>query len=213
MFLYQNHFSMILIGYSGHAYVVSEILFAMGLKVDAYCDRAEKENNPLQITYLGNEFIPKALEAMQKNKFFIAIGNNHIRRNIFDKLGLQSLFPINAIHPLAVVSTKMQMGTSGIMISSGVCINPFSIIGNGVICNTGCIIEHECQIGDFAHIGPGAVLCGNVHIGENSFVGAQSVVREGIKIGKNVIIGAGSVVVKDIPDNFKVAGNPTRPLA
>ncbi len=32
----------------------------------------------------------------------------------------------------------------------------------------------------------------------------------GVKIGSIVIVGAGSVVIKDIPDNCKIAGNPTR---
>ncbi|MEO6868586.1 MAG: acetyltransferase [Ginsengibacter sp.] len=204
---------MILIGYGGHGYVAYCIAKAMGKEFTGYCDIDQKEYNPFNLEYFGSEQKNGAIEFLKKRPFFIAIGYNEIRRAVFQTLAEKNIFPINLIHPSAVICPSAAIGHYGIMIASNVCINPLSKIGKGAICNTGCIIEHECQIGDFAHIGPGAVLCGNVHIGENSFVGAKSVIREEIKIGKNVIIGAGSVVVKDIPDNSKVAGNPARPLS
>ncbi|MEO7044432.1 MAG: acetyltransferase [Ferruginibacter sp.] len=204
---------MILIGYSGHSYVVIGILRELGEKVTGYCDFELKQKNPFLLDYLGTELSEEGFRALTQNDFFISIGNNFTRQSIFNALSLKNLFPINIIHPGAIIDSSAKLAMYGIMVAPNVTINALSIIGQGVICNTGCIIEHECQIGDFAHIGPGAVLCGNVHVGENSFVGAKSVVREAIKIGKNVIIGAGSVVVKDIPDNSKVAGNPARPLS
>ncbi|MFS8083404.1 MAG: acetyltransferase [Ginsengibacter sp.] len=203
---------MILIGYSGHSYVVNGILQALGKKVTGYCDFELKEKNPYLIDYIGKELSDKGISALSENEFFIAIGNNITRRNIFCELALRNLFPVNIIHPGTIIDPSVKLAKNGVMVAPNVTINALAYVGEGVICNTGCIIEHECQIGHFAHIGPGAVLCGNVQVGENTFVGAKSVVREGIKIGKNVIIGAGSVVVKDIPDNAKVAGNPARPL-
>lgn len=199
---------VILIGYSGHAYVAYGIFRTAGADVFAYCDAQEKEYNPFGLQYLGTESSDEALNAFHENDFFISIGNNRIRRAVFESLAQKGRYPVNAVHASAIICPSSQIEKSGVMISAGAVINPLSRVGKGVICNTGCIIEHECAISDFAHIGPGAVLCGNVTVGENTFVGAGAVVRQGIKIGSNVMVGAGSVVVKDIPDNSTVMGCP-----
>ncbi len=201
---------IILIGYSGHAYVAHSIYTSAGKEVFAYCDSAIKENNPFNLEYLGDENFENVFFALSNNAFFIAIGDNHTRRKVYENLAVKSIFPINAIHASAIICSSTTIGKSGVMISAGVIINPLSKIGNGVICNTGCIIEHDCIIGDFAHIAPGAILCGNVSVGKNSFIGAGSVIKQGITIGKNVVVGAGSVVIKDIPDNTTAYGNPAQ---
>lgn len=201
---------MILIGYSGHAFVVYNILNTMGRVVTGYCDNNEKEFNPFNLSYLGSEKSETALNLLNTDDFFISVGDNNIRKNIFDYLASKQRLPINAIHPSAIISEDSHLFSNGVMVSAGVIINPLSKIANGVICNTGSIIEHECEIGQFSHIGPGAILCGNTHIGEKTFVGAGTVVRQGITIGNNVIIGAGSVVVKNIADNSTVMGCPAK---
>lgn len=201
---------MILIGYSGHAYVVTGILHAAGKKIIGYCDVSEKDSNPFNLPYIGSEASPEAIKAFQKNDFFIAVGDNNIRRKIYEQLEKHNLFPANAIHPSAVLDATATLAKHGIMVAANVTINPLVSVGIGAICNTGAIIEHECIIGNFAHIGPGAVLCGNVKIGEGAFIGAHAVIRQGINIGKNAVIGAGAVVVKDVADNVTVMGVPAK---
>lgn len=201
---------MLIIGYSGHAFVVCGILHAAGKKVRAYCDTKEKAINPFRLEYLGKETDPAATDTIKKEGFFIAIGDNTIRRKIYRHFEENNLYPVNAIHPTAIIDAGATLGKYGIMVSAGVCINPLAAIGNGAICNTGCIIEHECVVGEFSHIGPGAVLCGNVTVGEGTFIGASSVIRQGISIGKNAMVGAGSVIIKNLQDNEVVAGNPAR---
>jgi sugar O-acyltransferase (sialic acid O-acetyltransferase NeuD family) len=196
-----NHPNIILIGYSGHAYVAHGIITAAGRNVTGYCDREEKQYNPFDLTYFGAETTEQAQKAFTENGYFIAIGDNAIRQRIYQILTPEQFWPINAIHPSAA---------NCVMIAAGVLINPLATIGTGAICNTGCIIEHECEVGAFAHIGPGAILCGNVHVGECSFVGAGAVVRQGISIGSNVMVGAGAVVVKDVPDGATVVGVPAK---
>ena len=203
---------MLLIGYSGHSYVINGIFKEMGERVTGYCDFTEKEANPLGLQYLGSETSSSGLKALKDESFFISVGNNELRSKIFTSLAKSDLFPVNAIHPTSVIDNSAIISSRGVMIGSNVTINAFAKIEEGVICNTHCVIEHECIIGKFAHIAPGAVLCGNVHVGENSLIGASSVIREGIRIGNNVTVGAGSVVVKNIENNTKVAGNPARPL-
>ena len=200
---------MVIIGYSGHAYVVIDIFLNAGRLVTAYCDSEEKSLNPYHLSYLGKE--TEIFHKLKRFDFFACVGHNGIREKIHTFLSKHLGDPINAIHPSAVVSASVKMG-EGIMIAANATINPLAEIGKGVICNTSTSIDHECIIGDFTHIAPGAVLCGNVKVGRSSFIGANSVIRQGITIGNNVIIGAGTVVVKDIPDNSTVVGNPARKL-
>lgn len=201
---------MILIGYSGHAFVVYGILNSTSKRVAGYCDREEKPFNPFGLAYFGTENSDTGIKALQQEGFFIAIGDNAIRKKIYEQLAEKGLLPANAIHASAVIDPSASIAGNGVMLSANATINPLARIGVGAICNTGCIIEHECVVGDFSHIGPGAVLCGNVTVGAGTFVGANAVVRQGITIGKKAMIGAGAVVVKDVPDGATVIGVPAK---
>jgi sugar O-acyltransferase (sialic acid O-acetyltransferase NeuD family) len=198
-----------IVGYSGHSFVIIDILLSAGRLVSAYCDSEEKEFNPYHLNYLGKE--TEVIHQLKKYDFFACVGHNAIREKIHTNLSQYLGNPINAIHPSAVISASVKMG-DGVMIAANATLNPLVEIGRGVICNTSTSIDHECIIGDFSHIAPGAVLCGNVTVGRSSFIGANSVIRQGIHIGNNVTIGAGTVVVKDIPDGATVVGNPAKNL-
>jgi sugar O-acyltransferase (sialic acid O-acetyltransferase NeuD family) len=201
---------MVLIGYSGHAFVVYGIFKASGKNVTGYCDVAEKAYNPFNLPYFGTENSGTGLDAIKASGYFIAVGDNGLRRKIYESLQKNNLLSANAIHPSAVIDASANIATQGVMIAANATINPLASIATGAICNTSCIIEHECVVGEFSHIGPGAVLCGNVKIGAGSFVGANAVIRQGITIGNSAMIGAGAVVVKDVPDGATVIGVPAR---
>jgi len=201
---------MVLIGYSGHAFVVYGIFKAAGIGISGYCDVAEKAYNPFGLPYLGTEDSETGTDAIKGHGCFIAVGDNQIRRKIYEGLQKNNLSSANAFHPSAVIDTSAIIATEAVMIAANAVINPLASIATGAICNTGCIIEHECVVGEFAHIGPGAVLCGNVTIGDGTFVGANAVIRQGITVGKNAMIGAGAVVIKDVADNVTVTGVPAK---
>jgi sugar O-acyltransferase (sialic acid O-acetyltransferase NeuD family) len=196
---------IILIGYSGHAFVVADILIQSGETVMGYCEQNEKQLNPFRLKYMGMQTDEAVKKSLKKYSHFVAIGDNAVRKRIYESV--QHDFEIcNAIHPSSIVATHVQMG-SGTMIGANCIINPLARIGNAVICNTGSIIEHECIIEDYVHLAPGSVLCGNVTVGEGSFIGANAVIKQGITIGKNCIIGAGSVILKNVEDGKVVVGN------
>lgn len=198
--------NVILVGYSGHAYVVIDILKKNHRKLEGYCEINNKIHNPYKLKYLGNE--NNLFESHYQNfEFFVAIGDNKMRNIIFLNLFNKKAKFTSVIHPNATLSSELKFGEM-VLIAGGCTINPFSKIGNGVICNTGASIDHECQIGDFSHIGPNAVLCGNVKVGIKTFIGANAVIKEGVSIGDNSVIGAGSVILKNVPNNSLVVGNP-----
>jgi len=204
---------IVIIGYSGHAYVVIETLNRMNRSVIGYFDTNEKEKNPYNLSYFGSEVEEKNLSEFKSKEFFVGIGNNLRRQMVFNKMVNKFGYsiPMNVIDPSAVISSTASF-KNGVLVASNVAVNALADIGQGVILNTSSVIEHECIIGDFSHIAPGAVLAGNVTIGDRSFVGANSVIREGTKVGKDVVIGAGAVVTKDVPDGITIIGNPWRKL-
>jgi sugar O-acyltransferase (sialic acid O-acetyltransferase NeuD family) len=199
----------VVIGYSGHSYVILDILLNNGYKIIGYCEKEPKAKNPYSLNYLGPENDSEVLKILKNHSAFIAIGDNKIRESIFSRLMQEKVKCPALIHSQSIIS-KQVLICEGTVIMPGVIINSQSKIGKAVICNSSAIIEHECHVGDYAHIAPGAVLAGNVSIGNNSFIGANSVIKQGIKVGANVIVGAGSVVVKDISDGLTVYGNPAR---
>jgi sugar O-acyltransferase (sialic acid O-acetyltransferase NeuD family) len=197
----------IIIGYSGHSFVVLDILFSNQYMLYGYCEKSEKKINPYDLQYLGSE---NNLEDFGSEKFiFITIGDNIKRKEIFHRLSGKGIQMPTVFHPTSTVSSKAKIGLASVFMAGSI-VNSLSVIGNGVICNSACVIEHECVIGDFVHIGPSAVLAGGVTIGDNSFIGANSVIKQGIRVGQNVVVGAGSVVLKDVKDNSVVYGNPTK---
>ena len=198
----------VLLGYSGHAYVVIDTLLSANHNVVSYFDVSENTSNPYSLKYLGQEDENTILKQKEQS-FFVAIGDNEIRKNrllYLDHLGVKIT---TAIHRQSIIGNHVEIG-SGTLVAAGAIINSGAKIGKGCIINTGAIIEHECEIGNFTHVAPGAVIAGNVRVGNNSFIGANSVIRENLTIGHQVIIGAGSTIIKDVMSYKKLVGSPGR---
>lgn len=199
----------ILIGYSGHGYVVADTAIENQLQLIGYTDKEIVQNNPFGLNYLGNEKEIGFFDNFIGVKFIIGIGDNIIRENIYNLIIENKRLIETLICRSSYISKNASIG-NGTFVNKNVSINAFAKIGINTILNTGCIVEHDCIIGNSAHIAPGAVLAGNVKIGDRSFIGANAVVKQGVIIGNDVVVGAGSVVINDIPDGKKIIGNPSR---
>jgi sugar O-acyltransferase (sialic acid O-acetyltransferase NeuD family) len=200
---------VILIGYSGHAYVVAETVLENGFKIAGYADKEAVLKDPFDLTYLGFEKKDDFIGWQNEFSFVIGIGENNRRHAIANLIESKGKTIETVIHKTAHISKNAVIG-SGSFINKNAAVNALVRVGKNVILNTGCIIEHECVLADAVHIAPGAVLAGNVSIGERTFVGANAVIKQGIVVGKDVVIGAGTVVITNIPDGKKVVGNPGR---
>jgi len=200
---------VILIGYSGHSYVVIETAMENGFDITGYSDKEKSDSDPYNLSYLGFEKEEDFIGWNKNVSFILGIGDNALRQNIANLIESKGKSISSLVHSSASVSKSAKIG-SGTFINKNVAVNALALVGKNVILNTGCIIEHECVLSDAVHIAPGAVLAGNVSIGERTFVGANAVIKQGIVVGKDVVIGAGSVVITNIPDGQKVVGNPGR---
>ncbi len=199
----------VLIGYSGHAYVVAESYMSKGNSIEYYTNLIKVDNNPFNLAYLGCETDSNFQGWDMNLAYILGIGDNNLRYKIAKLLLSKSKIIESVIDLNSIISERSNIGV-GVFASKGVLVNAFCQIGDFTILNTGCIIEHECEISKAVHIAPGAVLAGNVKIGERSFIGANSVIKQGVEIGDDVIIGAGSVIINNVSSNSKIVGNPGR---
>ena len=199
----------VIIGYSGHAYVVGDAYTSKGNEIDYYTNLIEVSYNPFNLKYLGCETDTNFKGWDMGLNFILGIGDNNLRYKAAQLILSKFKNIENVIDSNAIISKTVKIGI-GVFASKGVLINAFSKVHDFAILNTGCIIEHQCEIGTAAHIAPGAVLAGNVKIGKRTFIGANSVIKQGVEIGDDVIIGAGSVIIKNVSNNSKIVGNPGR---
>jgi sugar O-acyltransferase (sialic acid O-acetyltransferase NeuD family) len=200
----------ILLGYSGHAYVVAEAAINSGIELLGYANGIELIQNPFHLNYMGDEregYFPWNI----CTNYLLGVGSNEIRARIAGRVKANNGRCLLIIHPDSSLSETIEIG-AGTFVARQVSVNPFVKIGENCILNTSCVIDHECIIGDNVHIAPGAVLAGNVQVGNGAFIGANSVVKEGIIIGENAVIGAGSVVLKNVLPDEIVVGNPAKPI-
>lgn len=201
----------ILLGYSGHAYVVLDAANEAGIAINHYADKKEASDNPFNLEYLGYEGNSDFMGWDEQYNFILGIGDNRIRAKLAALIKQKNKNLLKVIHPASKISQNVKIG-DGTFLAPHVAVNVLSEIGEFVILNTGSIIEHECSIADGVHIAPGAVLAGNVNIGKRSFIGANAVIKEGVTVGDDVIVGAGATIIKNIPSGNKVVGNPGRTI-
>lgn len=202
---------VILIGYSGHGFVVAEAAILNRFPVKYYTELNPVKRDPFNLQYLGLEQDWSSKDWVDKHYFILGIGDNNIRQKAAALIVSKGKSILNVLHPSISLSRMVEIGY-GNFFARNVSIPLLVSIGNNCILNTGCIIEHECVIGNAVHIGPGAVLTGNVQVGDFTFIGANAVVKQGVRIGENVTIGAGTVILHDVEDNKIMVGNPGREL-
>lgn len=199
---------IVIFGSGGHGKVILDILRCSGENVAGFLDDDQEKN--------GREIYgKKILGSMdwcrgQDNVFLIpGIGNNEVRRRIFEEAKDAGVGIAGAVHPGAIVSSAVKLG-EGVVIMPGAVVNIDTVIEDGVVINTGATVDHDCRLRKFCQIYPGAHLAGTVEVGEESYVGTGATVIQNKKIGSKTMIGAGAVVVADIEDNVTAVGIPAK---
>lgn len=198
--------AVIIIGASGHAKVVADIIRRSGNRIVGFLD-----DNPdiIGSTFIGFPVLGTTKDYgryMENNEFIIAIGSGEARERIVR--GMQNVVWHTAIHPNAVVSSMDVSIGEGTVVMAGVVINPGAKIGRHCIINSSSVIEHDNFIDDFSHVSVGAKIAGTVHIGKRSWIGIGAVISNNVNICSDCMIGAGTVVVKNINEAGTYIGVP-----
>ena len=87
-----------------------------------------------------------------------------------------------------------------------------TIIGKNTFLDNQIHVAHNNKIGNNCIIAGQVGMAGSSTMGNNVMIGGQAGISGHLKVGNNVQIGGGSGVIKDIPDNTKVMGYPSKDL-
>lgn len=202
--------NLILIADGGHSKVIQSI-------VNNFSDYViteiwdQKYNTPFRKKNILYKNIDRSSSQLadKTTYFFIAVGDNHLRKHIAEQLNCDPSKFATLKHPTAVIDPGIHV-SPGCIIMPGAIIQHGSYIGTHTIINTGAVIEHDCVINDYVHIAPSSTLTGGCKVGYSTLIGASSVLIPQIVVGDDVVIGAGSVVTKNIESHQKAFGNPAR---
>tara|TARA_B100000686_G_scaffold125200_2_gene132672 strand:+ start:14055 stop:15407 length:1353 start_codon:yes stop_codon:yes gene_type:complete len=193
----KRHKPLIVVGHGSHSAVVVEAAKLAGYTVEGIIDTRNLKN----LSYI-KKFI--------KNfNFVIAIGDNYLRKKVFQDLEKSSASFVSVIHPSAIIS-KSSTIKKGVFIAAGAILSTSVRVSENVIINTGAIIDHHSKIGAHTHIAPGVKIAGKVNVGSLSFIGIGSSVIEEVKIKNEVIVGGGAVVIDNLASNLKYVGVPAK---
>ena len=150
-----------------------------------------------------------SLAQIAHDAVIVAVGDNHARRAITERLLAAGERMAMAIHPRACVAPSATIGI-GSMICAGAVIAPRAVIGRGVIVNTNASVDHDTIVDDFAHLSAGATVGGRARIGAETLIAIGASVASNMTVGARTVIGSGAAVVDPIPDDVVAFGVPAR---
>ncbi len=153
---------IIIIGAGGHGKVVAETILQTGhYLLLGFAD----DHLPLGTVVMDDYRVIAGIGSLAFtgfDRFIVAIGNNTVRKEIYNRLH-KDLEPLTLIHPFTYVS-------------------PHATIGKGSVILPGAVISYGVTIGENCIIGS------NVHIDHESVIGSHCHIRNGSSIGSNCIL-------------------------
>lgn len=200
---------IVIIGQGGHSKVIRDVMTSIeGAKViGCLDDKFKADFYHEQIFYGPTDSAHILLDDIPEVKFIVAIGNNRVRKQVVNALGLPVETFATLIHSSAQISQSSTIGYGTVVMPCAV-VNFDVEIGNHSIINSCAVIEHDSCVEDFVHISPNATLTGNVTIREGTHIGAGTTIIPGMEIGEWSVIGAGATVINNIPANSTAVGVP-----
>lgn len=197
---------LLIIGAGGHGKVAADI----AKKMEIY-DRIAFLDDDVSKRVDGYAILGTVKEYgrwKETYEFFIAVGNNTVRRDIQKRLERQAQVA-TLVHPSAVIGDGVELGDGTIVMANAV-INSGTVTGAGVIVNTGSTIDHDCRIGSYVHVAPGCHISGNVAVGDGSWIGVGSCIANNVRLCSECLIGAGAAVIRDIEKRGTYVGVPAK---
>ena len=163
----------------------------------------------LGVPVLGDETILDRLLEMGVTHALVtfgAIGKQHLRQDVYDRVKTLGFKMANVIHPRANLEKTAIIGDGNLILSQSDIGTNVSISNNCYI-NVGAKICHDSHLSNNVHLAPGSIVAGRVKIGENTLFGMGATCVYDCSIGKNVIINNNVSITGNVPDNSTIFRN------
>jgi UDP-N-acetylbacillosamine N-acetyltransferase len=205
----------VILGTGGHCRVVLSVLKDVGSHhILDILELAELRPSETILDYPVNSTV-SSLSSFCTQPFvdiFLAIGDNSLRREWWQKVNELNLPLPNLISPYAMVDSFAELG-KGNLICAKAFVGPECKVGDNNIINTGAILEHESELGSHCHLSSSSTVAGRSCIYDDCFIGAGAIVIDNIKVASKTTLGAGAVLVKDIDQSGSIyVGVPAKKL-
>ena len=201
---------IVILGSGAQGRITADLCRDMGLTLHGYLDDTKEPGTDINGLAVIGGFSRAWDGSLGSDKAFtVAIGDPHIRTELFDNIVSSGGEAATIIHPKSFVSPSA-------VIEAGVVLSPFCYVKANAVIKRYCLIEVGCSIGVNNVLGTGAFLGPSCHlnahciIGEKAFLGTGTLVIPKRKIGAGAIIGAGSTVTADVPPDKVAVGSPAR---
>ncbi len=189
----------VVVGSGGHCRVILSLLEAnQQHSLFVVLDLSEPESGEMIMGVPVRPIESLLYELTNKDNvdFFLAIGDNSIRKLWWEKLQMFGVSCPNLISSKAVVDDSANLG-GGNVVCANAYIGPQATLGFNNVINTGAIIEHEVIIASHSHIAPGAIIAGRAYVSVLCFIGAGSTVIDKVSVAHGVTLGAGAVLIRN----------------
>ncbi|MBQ4128742.1 MAG: PglB [Ruminococcus sp.] len=144
---------LLIIGAGAHSEVVCEVARSCGYSEFIFVDDSK------ELLSIGRaQYDTTALSWLIKEyeDAFISVGNNQMRKSMYDQLIENGYNIPSLIHPTAYISSSATIG-DGSLIGPMSIVNSNALIGKGCILSCAAVVDHNVVVSDFAHIDAGAV--------------------------------------------------------
>jgi sugar O-acyltransferase (sialic acid O-acetyltransferase NeuD family) len=129
--------------------------------------------------------------------WFVAIGDNYARHDLYRKLDSQGATFVNAIHPTAQIARGVTTGR-GLFIAAGTVACTGSAIGDWALVGSHAFFGTDSRVGEATFIGHGVILSAGASVGARSFLGSGTILSNDASVGADCVVGAGSLVMKEV---------------
>lgn len=188
-------------GAGGHARVIASLL--------GVSDPVFVVPEPTAAGQMAERVVFERADELAASDIYLGIGDNAIRRRLFDRLADVGLFPAVCVAPTAFIARSASLGP-GVVVCPGSAVMDKAVLGANVIVNTLSSVDHDGVVGDHTQITAGVTLGGTVTLGSGCFLGIKAAVLPNIRLGDNVVVMAGSLVTGPFGNNLMIGGSPAR---
>lgn len=142
---------LMILGAGGHGRVAAQTAYECGYAAAEFLDDG----------HCGDSIVGKCGDyprfLLENLPFFVALGNNDLRKQWLLRLEAEGADLPALIHPRSYVCPGALIGP-GAIVEAGALVNAGAVVGKGAIIGLGAIVDHDAVIGPFCHINSGSVV-------------------------------------------------------